>query len=746
MNLPSADLGGCAAEPIRVPGAIQPHGWLAAVEAATGRVVAFSDNWQQLTGLEPATAQAAALQSLADTLRPNLDPAGLNDGPASIGAVVVSGRLMDATAHQAGPMTLLEFEAASPRKSTQAPIYMLAREFVPLLQKAKSVVELCSIAATRIKALTGFGRSLVYSFDREGHGEVLAEEADAGYDSYLGHRFPASDIPTQARELYLLNRIRLIPDANYEPSRLHFVDESCDARPLDLSFAHLRSVSPIHLEYMRNMGTLASMSVSIVVRGQLWGLISCHDHEPRALDFETRAACEHLGGLLSLQIEAKQDNVDVEWRHELRSVTMRIVSRLGESEATLRGLLDDPDQVLSLARASGVAVIFNEECWTAGTTPGRAQILALSAWIGDRGEEVYQTDSLGNANAPPSVLEDTAGLLAISLSKVHCHLVIWFRPAIVQSIRWAGEPHKQPDEGGRLHPRTSFQSWEEIVRGKSLPWAASEIAAVLELRQALTGIVLRRAQERTQAAGELGRALVAKNVAEQADLAKTHSLAILSHELRTPLGAIAAAAELLGRFAEIPEKFKSLVPMIKRNVALETRLIDDLLDMSSITAGKLNLTAEPVDMHVLVRQVAQMVKQDVADKGLHLYVELHATHACIMGDPVRMQQVLWNILRNAVKFTPQGGEIRISSELRSGDLVLTFTDSGIGIDSAALDRIFNAFEQAGDERSHRLGGLGLGLAIAMGLVQRQGGRLVATSEGRDRGATFTLSFPALPHA
>ena len=424
MDRSQPDLADCAVEPIRVPGAIQPHGWLAAIEASTGHVVAYSDNWTRLTGLPSGTAQTAALQSIVETLRPSLESAESDEGPASIGTTVIAGCALDATVHRAGPLALLEFEPASPPSGTQAPIYYLARHFVQLLQKASSVIELASIAAAEMKQLTGFGRSLVYSFDSEGHGEVLAERADADYDSYLNHRFPATDIPSQARDLYLLNRMRLIPDANYHSTGLHFVDESWNARTLDLSFAHLRSVSPIHLEYMRNMGTLASMSVSIVVRGKLWGLISCHDHQPRGLDFQTRVACEHLGRLLSLQIEAKEDNADVAMRHDLRSVTMQIVSRLGESDGTLRSLVDEPAPLLRLAQASGAAVVFDDQCWTVGATPAHEQIFALAAWIFDRGLEVYQTDSLSEAQAPGSLdLENAAGRVPLSGPSPPCHLV-----------------------------------------------------------------------------------------------------------------------------------------------------------------------------------------------------------------------------------------------------------------------------------------------------------------------------------
>ena len=737
------DLLGCAAEPIRVPGAIQPHGWLVAVDGPSERVVAYSANCQKLTGLASGDVQTATLQAWIDTLRPRMSLLRSEGAPISLGTTLIEDHTLDATAHTCGALVLFEFETASPQSGTEAPIYSLARHFVPAIQRASSVNELASLAAAEMKRLTGFGRCIVYAFDNEGHGNVLAERSDAAYDSYLGHRFPAADIPSQARDLYLLNHIRLIPDANYQPTALFFVDNSWSPRSLDLSFSQLRSVSPVHLEYMRNMGTLASMSVSIVVRGRLWGLISCHDHEPRGLDIQSRFACEHLGGLLSLQIEAKEGNAEVEMRHELRNLTTQIVARLGDSEATLRSLVDESQSLLSLTQAWGAAVVFNEQCWTCGTTPPEDHVIALARWIGNRAEELYSTDSLASVEAPTSdSLANAAGLLAVSLSKVHRHLVIWFRPEVARSVRWAGEESKEVDEQGRLHPRRSFRSWEELVRGKCAPWEASEIAAVLELRQSLLGIVLNRAQERAEAAARLGIVTLAKEFAEQANSAKSHFLAILSHELRTPLASISNAAELLGRNASIPEKFASLVPMIKRNVAIEARLIDDILDLSAVSAGKLNLATALVDMNTLVNQVVEILNHDVLAKDLRLVVRLSEEPCLVIADHVRMQQVLWNILRNAVKFTPRGGQIQVAAERKGSEVIVTCTDSGIGIGADALLRIFIAFEQADLNTHQRFGGLGLGLAIAMGIVKSHGGELDAASKGLNRGATFTLRLPA----
>ena len=256
--------------------------------------------------------------------------------------------------------------------------------------------------------------------------------------------------------------------------------------------------------------------------------------------------------------------------------------------------------------------------------------------------------------------------------------------------------------------------------------------------------MLERSQERDVAADKLGRATIARNFAEQSDLAKTHFLAVLSHEMRTPLALLSNAVILLGHKAVTPEKAVNLLSMMKRNVVHATRLVDDLHDVSAISAGKLTLVPRLVDMHALIREVGEVLEQGAAAKEITVSLRLSAANPHVMADPERMQQVLWNIWRNAIKFTSRGGEIDISTEMRDGEFVITCTDTGIGLDPQSLQRIFSAFEQVQSDTSPALGGLGLGLAIAMGIVEGHGGRLGAASQGLNLGATFTLFLPSEP--
>ncbi|TFZ07024.1 GAF domain-containing protein [Ramlibacter henchirensis] len=719
MNALLPDLAVCAQEPIRVPGAIQPHGWMT-VLSAQGKLLAWSANWRNAD----RAGEAAAL------VRDNLGALQGGEGPAALGRIELHGTGLDVGGHRNGELVLLEFEPATPDSGTQAPIYSLARHFLPQLQQARSVQALAELAAAEIKRLTGFGRTLVYRFDEEGHGEVLAEQIEPGYDSYAGHRFPASDLPAQARELYLLNHIRLIPNADYEPVPLVGADPGWDARSLDLSWAGLRSVSPVHLEYMRNMGTLASMSVSIVVRGRLWGLISCHDHAPRRLPFQTRAACEHLGRLLSLQIASREDTTEVAARLELRQLTLQIVSHLADGDSTLQRMVAEPTPLLRLAQASGAAVVLNEDCWTTGDTPDRAQIGALAKWIAAKNQEVWSSDRLAEEYPPGEAFgARAAGVLAVSISQVHQHLVLWFRPELVTTIRWAGDPRKELTmTGGRIHPRKSFSSWQQQVRGRCAPWSATQESAVTELRHALIGIVLRRAEEMAEVASELGR--VNKEL-------EAFSYTV-SHDLRAPMRHIAGYVDLVQDMEgkHLSERSMRYLSHVKEAAAYAGHLVDALLDFSRM--GRSAIKRGRVETRLLVDElIAEFNRQE---QGRRIDWRIEDPLPSLWADPFLLQVALRNLLGNAVKYTRtrEKAQVRIVGVRDAAGEGLEIVDNGVGFQQKYVAKLFGVFQRL--HQAEEFEGTGIGLASVRRIVERHGGTVWARGEP-DQGATFGFTLP-----
>ncbi|MBE7368355.1 ATP-binding protein [Ramlibacter pallidus] len=717
--LPLPDLSQCATEPIRVPGAIQPHGRMAILAANSGRLLAHSANWP---------TQEAVHQALS-TLPIDTGRLQAGSGPAWIGTLPLDGRTYDVAAHRQGELAIVEYEPGGPAASMHAPIYTVARDLLPQVQQAESVVALCQLVAREMKRLTGFGRCLVYRFDGDGHGEVLAERLDEGYHSYDGHRFPATDVPAQARALYLVNHIRLIPDANYEPVPLVAADSGFAPAATDLTFAGLRSVSPVHLEYMRNMGTAASMSVSIVSRGRLWGLISCHNHEARHLSFQTRVACEHLGRLLSLQIQAQEDNSESAQRLALHQRVLTVVALMAESDGTLQRLASPELDLPQLCEAAGAAVVLNDTCWTIGQTPHADHVRQLAHWVAARGGDVFCTDRLPEVYAEgEALLPACAGVLAVSISQVHRHVVLWFRPELVQTIRWAGDPRKTLPAQGRIHPRQSFDSWQERVRGRSAPWQPAQQAAVGELRQALLSLVLRRAEELAGHAIELGR--VNKEL-------EAFSYTV-SHDLRAPMRHIAGYVDLVmeDNRDKLDDRARRYLRHVKDAASYAGQLVDALLDFSRL--GRSGLKPGWIDASALVEDLVDETRQQERGRSIEWHVEPGLPR--LWADPLLLQVALRNLLGNAAKYTRgrDPARIRVTPVQLPEGVGLEVTDNGVGFPMKYVGKLFGVFQRL--HRTEDFDGTGIGLANVKRIVERHGGTVWARGEP-DKGATFGFVLP-----
>jgi light-regulated signal transduction histidine kinase (bacteriophytochrome) len=590
------------------------------------------------------------------------------------------------------------------------------------------VQALAELAVREVRAITGFGRVMLYSFDEEGRSHVLAEDRDEGYPSFLHQFFPASDIPRQARALYLKHRIRLVADVNYTPARLVPSVNPVTGRPTDLTYATLRSFSPVHLEYMRNMGTHASMSVSIVVRGQLWGLVSCHDHDARIVPFNTRVAVEHLGHMLSLQIEAKEERAEGEYLAALRRTMGRLISAMGEHENFVAGLQAVPTDVLSFARSAGAAIVFDDQITLLGSTPDEDTVRALTHWLAENTSGVWATDSLAREWAPAKGHEDHAcGVLAVPVSQIFRNYLLWFRPEVMQTIKWAGEPVKIEGADGASAPRTNFSPWLETVRGQSAMWRQGELEIAGELRGALLNIVLRRAEERAELATELARA-------NKELEAFSYSV---SHDLRAPLRHIAGYGDLLREQEgeRMSDKSRRFLNNMLDSARFAGTLVDDLLTFSQM--GRAALRPAPADLGQLVRGVVQEFEAESAGRRIEWVIgELPR----VIGDAAFLQLALRNLISNAVKYTRtrESAKIEIFASRDGDEYVIGVRDNGVGFDMKYGAKLFGVFQRL--HRAEEFEGTGIGLANVRRIVERHEGRTWA--EGRlGKGAVFYFSLP-----
>ncbi|WP_137932930.1 HWE histidine kinase domain-containing protein [Mesorhizobium comanense] len=509
LNKPAVDLTNCDREPIHIPGSIQPHGCLIACDTNAATCLRHSANANETLGwsgeINGAPLETILGDRAAHDLRNTLATVGSGSRPAlQFGVELPSGKAFDIAVHRHKSSTIIELEPAS--REAEQPL-SLARSLIGRLGDIADVDRLINQAARLVRGLLNYDRVMVYRFEADGAGKVVSEVKRADLESFLGQYFPASDIPQQARSLYLRNTIRIISDASGE--RVPVVPElDPSGEPLDLSFAHLRSVSPIHCEYLRNMGVAASMSISVIVDGALWGLIACHHYSPRSLPMAKRVAAEMFGEFFSLHLQALKQKRTLETARIARQAIdgfLKLASRTADLDALLR---DNLPELAKLMPCDGVG-LWKDEKWTAvGSAPAGDYLPDLARFVGVMADgKVWATHSLSQGFADAEDFSrDAAGVLAVPLSQRPRDYLFFFRKELVQTLNWAGNPDKVYEVGplgDRLTPRKSFAIWKETVHMQSQPWTEADREIAEAARMALVEIVLHHnelvAEERDKA-------------------------------------------------------------------------------------------------------------------------------------------------------------------------------------------------------------------------------------------------------
>jgi len=738
-TLPSGeplDLTTCAREPIHIPGSVQPHGLLLVLGAAPElRVLQLSSNTRRHLGTAPEELLGLPLSHLLDEDSARRVRAACqveSEPDASPLRVRAQGHHthvdFDAILHPSGGLWLLDLEPIGEADNyavTNA--HRAVRRAVDRLDRSSSVLEMCRQAASEVRGITGFDRVMIYRFDADWHGEVIAETKRDELEAFLGLHYPASDIPEQARRLYTLNPIRIIPDVDYEPAPLIPQQNPLTSAPLDLSSSVLRSVSPIHCDYLRNMRVAASMSISLLRDGKLWGLIACHHYQPRFVAYEVRLAAEFLGRALSWQIASREHTDVAEQTALAQSKLTTFVNKLRVASDIFQELAKLGPELALLVEAQGVVIAHDGEFLGSGVCPPRDQLPRLLDFLAQQ-PDVFASDELTLHLPAASAYSDSgSGVLSIALAKSTGSFVIWFRPEVERTVRWATDPVKSVVvENGipRLTPRGSFSLWKQVVKGKSLPWRAWQIRTVSDLRGGLVASVMSHAAE----VQRLNRALAKINT-ELDQFAY-----VASHDLKAPLRGIANLSQWVEEDLgdALSGESRENMALLRGRVQRLERLIDGILDYSR--AGRAKNLPEQVDVAQLLFEVKELLAPPPTCN-----VDIRGVMPVLLVERVALQQVFLNLLSNAIKFANrERGEVVVAVSDHPEAYQFSIQDNGPGIEPQYHERIWGIFQTL--EARDKVEGTGIGLSIVRKIVESRGGRAWLTSTPGE-GATFHFAWP-----
>ncbi len=720
------DFSNCDKEPIHIIGKSQSHGVLVACDKHSLEITQIGDNAEAFFGKPFSTFLGKNISIL---LGENIsrEIASSKQEALEVKEVEVSDRKFVVIPHISGESLILDFELSD----TDYNPFEYQRQLSHILNslgRASSPMELCQEAARITRSIFGYDRVMIYKFDEEWNGEVVAEEKKEELESWLGLHYPASDIPKQSRELFLKHRVRIIADVNYKPVAIHPELSPLTNKPLDLSKSELRAVSPIHIEYLQNMKVGASLTAALISNGKLWGLLACHHYSAKFINYYRRQTCDFLTQIFSNELTLKETSRYIEKLDEWGKIRTDLISQMKHRDKIKKGLLEQEVIFTDLLECEGGALILNDKIRLLGNTPDKKQVKALvSDFLSKQEDPMFFTKNLEKFYAPAKEFRKKAsGLLAVKLGNSDKDFLMWFRPEVLQNVSWGGNPDKNTsfdEDKQRITPRKSFAKWTQKLTGVSDSWQDYQISAARAIRESLSNIILEKQKKKIERLNkELGEAHNELQLFSQG----------LSHDLKAPLRGIDGYAQVLkeDHYGELSKPGQQAIDTILSSAGEMSELIDNILSFSGVSAESLKRSEFSVNH--LLEDIFQSFNTKVNYPNTRIKVVTDLPK--MMADKQMLTQVWSNLITNALKYSAKEEEprVEVGTQCIDGKTVYFVSDNGIGFDPKYKDDIFEIFLRFSEKNFK---GTGIGLAIVKKIIEKHGGNVWAEST-KGEGSTF----------
>lgn len=736
------DLTACEQEPIATSGEIQPHGILLVFDGVTHECVFVSANWREILvsrAQQPLGLPYSKLlpASLHEKVRDLLDRGASNSSSSiSLGSLQSDGGYtLTSSAHWSNYGLTIEIERGEIADNEYVLDWLAS--VLRQLEAESQVDELAQFIAREVRKLTGFERVLLYQFDREFEGTVVGEDKVMDWEqTFIGLRFPASDIPAQARALYLKNRARCTPTSSYAPVPLISSVENVNSHPLDLSMSRLRSVSPLHRQYHNNMGVDGSMSASIVVDGRLWGMLVGHHRKPHCVPQSILRAISVLVEAVGPKLAALQFASSESHRMRAEERFRNLIDQIVMSSDPIISVISGNLTLMDLIESQGAAVVDDAgDMRCIGLTPKSDEIHRILSWVRTVTDEtLWSTECLSGTFPEAEKYKGIcSGIVVGFIGNARSTTLIWFRSEFAQTITWAGDPLtvKKTTLKGFV-PRTSFEKWIVQKRGYSLPWKPWELDICRYVRHAI----------HESLADRYHKVRVLNQELSQISESKSRFLAAASHELRTPLNAIIGYSELMNTEigGVLNPKHKEYNSIVIEAAKRQLALIENILEKSQAEGGHIRLAIETFDLVAESKSIVNMHLS--AAQKLSLKIAEHYPSGPILIDADRQAvgRCIDNLVSNAIKYTPRDGSIVISLAANKRKAEIVVADNGIGIAKDKQHLVTQPFYQANSPMVASPSGIGLGLSLVKSLVNAHGGELLIESEP-NKGTTVKVILP-----